>query len=90
MLSSDQPSYTCPRCGRTSYNPQDALQGYCGHCHTFEDQNALTEALERGSEPFWMQDVRLNLRRIAALREVARRQRNQGPPNDSASGSDVD
>lgn len=26
------PSYTCPRCGRTSYHPADAAQGYCGHC----------------------------------------------------------
>jgi hypothetical protein len=24
---------TCPRCGRTSYNPNDVAQGYCGACH---------------------------------------------------------
>jgi len=28
-----QPHITCPRCGLTSYNPTDILEGYCGHCH---------------------------------------------------------
>lgn len=28
-----QPSITCPRCGRTSYNPNDIAEGYCGACH---------------------------------------------------------
>jgi ribosomal protein S27AE len=23
----------CPRCGRTSYNPNDVREGYCGACH---------------------------------------------------------
>jgi len=26
-------SYTCPRCGMTSYNPNDARESYCGNCH---------------------------------------------------------
>lgn len=26
-------SITCPRCGRTSYNPNDVKAGYCGWCH---------------------------------------------------------
>jgi hypothetical protein len=26
-------SFTCPRCGRTSHNPNDAREGYCGACH---------------------------------------------------------
>lgn len=30
---SEQPSITCPRCSRTSYNPNDIAQGYCGYCH---------------------------------------------------------
>jgi hypothetical protein len=25
--------FTCPRCQRTSYNPNDAREGYCGACH---------------------------------------------------------
>ena len=24
---------TCPRCGRTSYHPDDIREGYCGACH---------------------------------------------------------
>jgi ribosomal protein L37E len=27
------PSITCPRCGMTSYNPNDIQQGYCGNCN---------------------------------------------------------
>lgn len=26
-------SITCPRCGATSYHPEDIAQGYCGRCH---------------------------------------------------------
>jgi len=26
-------SFTCPRCLRTSHNPNDELEGYCGACH---------------------------------------------------------
>lgn len=26
-------SITCPRCGRTSHNPNDVREGYCGACH---------------------------------------------------------
>ena len=28
---------TCPRCGRTSYNPEDVKQRYCGACHMYHD-----------------------------------------------------
>lgn len=69
-----QPSYTCPRCGRTSYNPNDLAQRYCGACHAFEKdaQEGLQRLLERGAEPFWMQDVRLAQRRLEASRLAAR------------------
>jgi len=30
-----QPSFTCPKCGMTSYNPNDIREGYCGNCHTW-------------------------------------------------------
>lgn len=26
---------TCPKCGRTSWNPNDVREGYCGACHAF-------------------------------------------------------
>lgn len=29
------PSFTCPRCQRTSHNPSDVDHGYCGACHAF-------------------------------------------------------
>lgn len=28
--------YACPRCGITSYNPNDLTHRYCGRCHQFE------------------------------------------------------
>jgi hypothetical protein len=34
--TSDEPSYTCPRCNMTSYNPNDIRYRYCGNCHQFE------------------------------------------------------
>jgi hypothetical protein len=33
-------TYTCPRCHRTSHNPNDARWRYCGACHRFEDDDA--------------------------------------------------
>jgi len=30
--------FTCPDCGRTSYNPNDVKYQYCGNCHTFPEQ----------------------------------------------------
>lgn len=29
------PSITCPECRRTSYNPNDIKEGYCGYCHAW-------------------------------------------------------
>lgn len=31
---SDEP-FTCPKCGRKSWHPEDKRQGYCGACHEF-------------------------------------------------------
>jgi len=28
-------AFTCPKCHRTSYNPNDERAGYCGYCHEF-------------------------------------------------------
>jgi transposase len=27
------PTITCPVCGKTSHNPNDVREGYCGYCH---------------------------------------------------------
>jgi hypothetical protein len=34
-------SFTCPRCGRTSYHPTDIKERYCGACHDWTDPLAL-------------------------------------------------
>lgn len=34
-MTADRPSFTCPRCHRTSHHPDDAKHGYCGACHEF-------------------------------------------------------
>lgn len=31
-------SFTCPRCQRTSHNPGDVAEGYCGACHDWTGQ----------------------------------------------------
>ena len=39
--------YTCPSCGRTSYNPNDTLNRYCGYCHVFEADKQAMNRLDR-------------------------------------------
>jgi hypothetical protein len=34
-----EPRITCPTCGRTSFNPEDVKQRYCGFCHEFLEDN---------------------------------------------------
>lgn len=41
------PSYTCPRCGRTSFNRNDVEHEYCGNCHLTKDQ---VESLPEGAD----------------------------------------
>lgn len=31
----ERPSFTCPKCRRTSWHPDDVVNGYCGACHEF-------------------------------------------------------
>lgn len=35
MMTCDQPSITCPRCGMTSYHSKDIEFRYCGNCHKY-------------------------------------------------------
>lgn len=39
-------SFTCPRCARTSRNPHDAANGYCGACHWWTGDAQLAPALD--------------------------------------------
>lgn len=44
MHINESESYTCPQCGRTSYNPNDVYHKYCGACRMFEvDMVAIIE-----------------------------------------------
>jgi hypothetical protein len=37
--------YTCPACGATSHHPDDALNGYCGNCHSWTGRCAVGRRL---------------------------------------------
>lgn len=39
-------TYLCPKCGMVSYNRNDALNRYCGHCHTFSELEDIKEAIK--------------------------------------------
>lgn len=47
----DPVGFTCPRCGRTSYHPQDLAHGYCGACHAFTGKPGADRA--EPDEPFF-------------------------------------
>jgi hypothetical protein len=34
---------TCPRCGMTSWNPNDVRERYCGNCHAYHDDMPSAE-----------------------------------------------
>src|SRR5215472_10938146 len=36
-------SYTCPRCFKTSHNPNDEREHYCGKCHAFQSREVGRE-----------------------------------------------
>jgi hypothetical protein len=44
-------TFQCPRCGRTSYNPNDAANGYCGACHWWTGDPLLGEFHPDDIEP---------------------------------------
>jgi ribosomal protein L37E len=39
------PSFTCPRCGRTSHHPDDVREGYCGACHAWTRDESVPHYL---------------------------------------------
>lgn len=44
MQLSDQPSITCPICGKTSFHPRDISDHYCGYCHWWTGDPKLLES----------------------------------------------
>lgn len=43
------PSFTCPKCGATSYSINDVRFGYCGNCHEFTGVGPRYIGLESSS-----------------------------------------
>lgn len=41
-----EPSFTCPRCGARSYNPNDIAEGYCGACHWWTGADNILNAVD--------------------------------------------
>lgn len=41
MTTPPPTGFTCPRCGRISYHPDDTRHGYCGACHDFTGTDRL-------------------------------------------------
>lgn len=44
--------FTCPRCEKTSYHPDDVRNGYCGHCHQFTGGMNLDGVAEMTSSAY--------------------------------------
>lgn len=49
----DQVSFTCPRCGATSYNPNDAREGYCGRCQDWTGDRGRFHPLLLAASRAW-------------------------------------
>lgn len=47
-------TFTCPRCGATSHNPNDVREAYCGRCHDWT----------RPSEPLVLPPLRPPIERL--------------------------
>lgn len=47
-----QSSITCPRCGATSYNPNDVRYGYCGRCHAYTGEKVCDVEGHQGCTVF--------------------------------------
>lgn len=49
-MPTEPPAYTCPTCGRQSWNPDDAANKYCGVCG-FEDGSLRKDPLALPESP---------------------------------------
>jgi transcription elongation factor Elf1 len=51
-------SFTCPRCGRTSHNPNDVQEGYCGHCHDWTRAKPVVDQADESARAAYWEAVR--------------------------------
>jgi ribosomal protein S27AE len=45
-------SFTCPDCGKESFNVNDVVNRYCGKCHVFTEDKRAWEEHERIARAF--------------------------------------
>jgi len=38
-INESEGSFTCLYCGKTSFNPHDYRERYCGNCHVFHEDH---------------------------------------------------
>lgn len=50
----DWPSITCPQCRRTSHNPNDVRERYCGACRQYHDTMGLCLVPDGERVPWWV------------------------------------
>ncbi len=48
----EQESYTCPKCGMTSYHPDDVKHEYCGNCHKTRRELEMEDYLKKKASQF--------------------------------------
>ena len=41
----EEESYTCPKCGMTSYHPEDVKHEYCANCHKTKQELEMEDYL---------------------------------------------
>jgi hypothetical protein len=51
FLAADGLSITCTGCGRTSWNPHDVAERYCGACKVFHDDASTHQVNDHRRNP---------------------------------------
>lgn len=64
------PSFTCPRCGITSYSPTDAHEGYCGACHAWTGTGPRFPARAQDGLYYDLAGTPITAEQYARLREL--------------------
>jgi hypothetical protein len=49
-MTKELTSFTCPKCGMTSFNPNDLREGYCGNCHDWTAPRHTEPVIDTGCD----------------------------------------